>query len=237
MKPEFYLKKNIHYYNEWREDIFNILKYKVPFNRSLEIGCGSGILSRELKKHKISFYTAGVEPFANLSEDSNFDLFYIKTIEDSLEELKKQEKFDLIILADVLEHTLDPWIILRTLSSVCLADNGLVIISLPNFRNLMTLHRIIFKNSFKYENEGVFDITHLRFFCIPDIKELIISSELQIEYITPSFLHKAYKLFSVNRLRIISALTFGLFKFLLADQVVTVCRKNTNNEKSNSGLN
>ncbi len=224
MKSEFYSIKNTSYYNEWREDIYNLLKGAGFFKRSLEVGCGSGILSCELKNQGIISYTVGIEPYANLIEKSNFNEFFRSDIEPLLSDLKTKEKFDLIILADMLEHTIDPWMILRNLTD-CLSDNGTIVISLPNFRNIMSLYKVIIKNSFKYEKEGVFDITHMRFFCISDMKELITSADLKVIKITPSYFHKKYQFFRVNRLRIINMLTLGLFRFILADQVICICKK------------
>jgi len=118
MKSEFYNIKNTTYYNEWREDIFNILSNDGrKFNRSLEVGCGSGILSRELKKNNVVNYSVGIEPYAEIVPDNKFNKFFNKDIETMLLELDRNEKFDLIILADVLEHTIDPWQILNTLSN------------------------------------------------------------------------------------------------------------------------
>lgn len=226
MKSEFYEIKNTSYYNEWREDIFNILcGNDKKFERSLEVGCGSGILSRELKNQGVINYSVGVEPYAKIVLDNNFDEFYNKDIESMLMGLEGNERFDLIILADVLEHTIDPWLILKTLTSKFLSDDGMVIISLPNFRNIATLYKIVINNSFKYESEGVFDITHMRFFCLNDMKEMIEKSGLKLSKFTPSYLHKRYKFFSVNRLRILNMMTFGFFRFLLADQVICICKK------------
>jgi SAM-dependent methyltransferase len=226
MKSEFYKIKNISYYNEWREDVFNVLlNTGKNFNRSLEIGCGSGILSRELKNHDIIKYSVGIEPYAKIVSDNNFNEFYGSDIETMLKQLDESEKFDLIILADVLEHTIDPWSNLNLLSSKFLKDGGIIVISLPNFRNILTLYKVIFKNSFKYENEGVFDVTHMRFFCIPDMKEMISNSQLSIINISPSYIHKKFKLFSVNRLKILNFVTVGVFKYLLADQIICVCKK------------
>ena len=226
MKSEFYEIKDKSYYNEWREDIFNILfDKKRNFERSLEVGCGSGILSRELKNQGLVNYSVGIEPYAKIVLDNNFNEFYSKDIESMLIELDENKKFDLIILADVLEHTIDPWLILKTLRSNFLSNDGMVIISLPNFRNILTLYKILINNSFKYESEGVFDITHMRFFCLNDIKEMIEGANLKLSNLTPSYLHKQYKFFSVNRLRILNMLTLGLFKFLLADQVICICKK------------
>ena len=70
-------------------------------------------------------------------------------------ELKYPEGyFDLIILSDVLEHLVDPWGILRKLKKY-LAPEGMVIASLPNFREFGTLSQLIFKGDFKYAEAGI----------------------------------------------------------------------------------
>jgi len=217
------IKKNT-YFNEWREDIYSILKKNGTYEKSLEIGCGSGKLSYRLKEDKIIINSTGVEPYAELIYN-NFDNFYNDKIENVLDEKLSNTKYDLIILADVLEHTIDPWGILRTLADRNLEHDGVIIISLPNFRNLHSLYKIVINNSFKYEPEGVFDKTHLRFFCVPDMIELVTFAGLGVEWTAPSFIFKESKFFSQNRMKIINKSTLGFFKYWIADQVIVFTKK------------
>lgn len=225
MNSNLYVNKKSSYYAEWREDIFSIIKSKGKFDKSLEIGCASGRLSSSLKREKIVKYAVGVEPYSKPVNDICIDEFRSCFIEDILEEVDEKECFDLIILADVLEHTQDPWKILSKLSKNKLSRDGTVVISLPNIRNFLSLKKIIFNGSFEYEEEGVFDKTHLRFFCIKDMVRLIESAGLELVEKNPAYLLKSYKFFNKNRLRIINAFTLGLFKWFLADQVILVCKK------------
>jgi hypothetical protein len=63
----------------------------------------------------------------------------------------------------VLEHLVDPWSVVRELRRVAHADTVLAI-SVPNVRFLPALLRIAIGRGFAYEEHGIFDSTHLRFF-------------------------------------------------------------------------
>jgi 2-polyprenyl-3-methyl-5-hydroxy-6-metoxy-1,4-benzoquinol methylase len=218
-----YLDKDFSYYNSHRDDVFNVLKDLGIFNRALEIGCGNGSLLHSLKQAQIIKYSVGVDPYGRPHEKSNLDEFFSGTVEDILPKIK--EKFDVIIFADVLEHLEDPWQTLRNLTTDCLNDGGHVIISIPNFRNIWTLSKIIFTNSFKYEIEGVLDKTHLRFFCKKDLEALVKNGGLQLQLITPNFKHKESVFFSKNRLRYVNIATLNLFPFWITDQMIAVGKK------------
>jgi len=69
---------------------------------------------------------------------------------------------DCVIFSDVLEHTSDPWAVLRRWRSV-LAPGGTLVVSLPNVAHKSVL-RPLLRGRFDYADEGVLDRTHLRFF-------------------------------------------------------------------------
>jgi 2-polyprenyl-3-methyl-5-hydroxy-6-metoxy-1,4-benzoquinol methylase len=226
MSAEFYNVKCESYYSEWRQDVFNVIKSLKRFNKSLEVGCAGGKLSTELKKEGLVNYAVGVEPYSKIDDDALIDVIYGCGIEEVLAgKLKGINDFDLIILPDVLEHTVDPWGILHDLSKLYLRDDGVVVISLPNIRNFMSLKKILFNSSFQYQSEGVFDKTHLRFFCISDMLEMCEKAGLKVNHIVPAYEMKDYVFFSKNRLKIINKLSLGMFSWLLADQVLLTCSK------------
>ena len=97
-------------------------------------------------------------------------------------ELAHGVPYDVIVFNDVLEHMVDPSAALRA-SRDLLAPNGSVIASIPNFRNWRTLNTILREGTFAYEDSGVLDRTHLRFFCKRDIIELFIDSGFDVEHI------------------------------------------------------
>jgi len=87
-----------------------------------------------------------------------------------------EERFDVILSADVLEHLRDPWEILRKLQRY-LTSNGKVIISLPNagFHGLLGE---LCCGKFSYREKGILDGTHLRFFTRRELELLVLSAGL-----------------------------------------------------------
>lgn len=221
----YYTEKDPSYFAEYREDILNVLKVLGPFDRVLEIGCGNGGLLSRLKRDGLARVVVGLDPYGEVPVDSNLDKFYRDSIENVLRELDQAYRFDLLIFADVLEHLEDPWSILEQMVRDHAAAGGTIIISIPNFRNLLTLSRIVFGNSFRYEQQGVLDKTHLRFFCKKDLIALAEGAGLRVEQIAPNFRFKHSVFFRRNRLRYLNMLSLNLFPFWISDQMIAVTTK------------
>ncbi|MEX1301998.1 MAG: class I SAM-dependent methyltransferase, partial [Desulfotignum sp.] len=86
---------------------------------------------------------------------------------DQLEE----QRFDHIIFADVLEHLHDPETVLLK-SSKRLAENGSVLISIPNIAHNSVIIDLM-NNRFQYGDIGLLDNTHLKFFTYYSFVELL----------------------------------------------------------------
>ena len=69
----------------------------------------------------------------------------------------------MIILADVLEHLVDPWAALRFLHSHT-AKGCRLALSVPNVRHYKVSMPLLFRGEFGYEDYGIMDRTHLHFF-------------------------------------------------------------------------
>ena len=76
-----------------------------------------------------------------------------------------------IIAADVLEHLYDPWSALATMKTL-LAAEGDIIVSLPYIGNAAILG-LISDDDFQYREEGLLDKTHIRFFGLRNIAQLM----------------------------------------------------------------
>jgi len=81
------------------------------------------------------------------------------------------EPFDRILLLDVLEHLRDPSPVLRD-SRRLLAQRGKLIVSVPNAVNLTVRLKVLFGH-FRYDDRGILDWSHLRFFTRKTIRTLI----------------------------------------------------------------
>ena len=71
--------------------------------------------------------------------------------------------FDVITFNDVLEHFSDPAPALQ-LCKRKLRPGGVVVCSIPNIRHIDNLEHLLFEMDWRYEESGIRDQTHLRFF-------------------------------------------------------------------------
>ena len=78
--------------------------------------------------------------------------------------------FDTVVLADVLEHLLDPAALLRRLPPL-LAAGGAVVVSLPHVCYAPLLAGLM-QEDFRYGPWGLLDRTHLRFFGLRNMQRL-----------------------------------------------------------------
>jgi methionine biosynthesis protein MetW len=146
-------------------------------SRVLEIGCGGGRLSNFIQETRDADII-GIEPneeraAASLAKG-------VKTICGIYTERVVDEfgKFDAIILADVLEHLVDPGAFLPQLRNA-LRPNGIIIASIPNVAH-WTVRLSLLLGRFNYEESGIMDATHLRWFTRASAWRLFVSAGYQI---------------------------------------------------------
>lgn len=155
-----YQEKNDFYYDHARSEM---LKF-IPLDATivLDVGCASGNFG-QLIKEKINCIVWGIEPDPTVAKRAleKLDKVYTNLFDDTIN--FGGQKFDCIIFNDVLEHLVDPYSVLQ-LCKKHLTKNGVIVSSIPNFRFQYTFRKILFQKDWMYENAGVLDKTHLRFF-------------------------------------------------------------------------
>lgn len=129
----------------------------------LDIGCGRGQNTAHLVEEGARVVGLESDPRAVESAREKMSAVHSVDIEDdSATTPIANEKFDLIVLGDVLEHTRDPEGVLRRFLPF-LEDGGHVIISLPNVA-AWTVRLSLLGGRWRYADRGILDRTHLRFF-------------------------------------------------------------------------
>jgi hypothetical protein len=63
--------------------------------------------------------------------------------------------------------------------------NGQIVGGLPNVRHHGVLFPLLFSGKWKYEDSGVMDWTHLRFFSKTSVIELLEGADFEIEALVP----------------------------------------------------
>lgn len=217
----YYQAKEDSYYQNTRVDVLKLLPSKNA-KKVLEVGAGGCDTLCYLKKYKMASHVTGVELFKmEGSNQSNplIDKFIQANIETDALPLERKS-FDTIILADILEHLEDPWASLTKISSF-LKDNGVLIVSLPNIRHFQVLKNLLFKGDFSYQDQGIMDKTHLRFFCKRNMIELFNECELKVVLSKSNLrVQKAGKIRTL-----VNQLSFGIFEEFLSEQFLFLLRK------------
>jgi SAM-dependent methyltransferase len=85
-------------------------------------------------------------------------------------ELAAGRLFDVVILADVLEHLVYPERLLRAVEEV-LRPGGKVLVSIPNVSH-GDVPMMLAQDEWRYQSAGILDRTHLRFFTLGTFTEL-----------------------------------------------------------------
>lgn len=203
------------YYSLTRNDVINLIEGDFPV--ILELGCSEGFTTEAAKRKFKSSVSYGVELSTQASEKakSRIDKVYNVNLED-FDFPFENESIDLIICADVLEHLNDIWKVLNETNRI-LSSDGFLIASLPNISHITVLLKIIF-NKFKYEESGILDKSHLRFFTKYTIENIFGDSGFEIVKVSSN---------KSNSLKFIifNFITFNLFERFSIYQYLIVARK------------
>lgn len=158
------------YYHNIRSEIQPLIIGKPK--KILEVGAGAGSTLQWLKSILPGVHTTGVEINEQLQPElcKNADVTFIGPIEEIMKDL---DVYDLILCLDVLEHLTDPLGVLRGLCARLAPGSGQVIVSLPNVAHLSVSLPLLFGRRFTYQEAGILDRTHLRFFTETSVLELL----------------------------------------------------------------
>lgn len=148
----------------------------------LDVGCYCGANGEAIKQRWPGARVIGIEPLAEAAALAvpRIDRVITGTLEsvDFEQAGLAPASIDTIILADVLEHIFNPWQALLTLRPL-LSDDGVVLASIPNVRNLGLIHNLV-NGHWTYEGGGLLDITHIRFFTLAEIRKMFTQTGYDI---------------------------------------------------------
>lgn len=146
--------------------------------RILDVGCSSGYLGAHLRKRGHRVWGIEPSPQAAAAARAELDGVFSGTLDEYLQAHDDRGNFDVAIFADVLEHLTEPADILRQCARL-LAKGGRAAVSVPNVTH-GAIRGMLLDGRWMYQDLGILDRTHLRFFSRDGFIDLLDESSYAI---------------------------------------------------------
>lgn len=189
-----------------------------------DIGCAQGLLGQLLPGRDFTLYGVDADPVSVAQARAT----YRSVLQADIEQpptFHFPEPPDVLVLADVLEHTREPADGLTALCRTYLLAGTPIVVSLPNVAHLYVRLSLL-TGRFEYAARGICDYTHLRFFTKTSAIRLIEECGISIDRVAATpvplpLLNARFQpgrpLWPIHRLQAAMA---RLFKTLLGYQLI-----------------
>lgn len=180
---ESYTSKDRSYFRNARLDYVEALPDN-PQASILELGCGNGATGLAAQRAgKCSRYV-GIEMFEPEAQQAATVLtaVHIGNVE-SMVLPYGEETFDALIMSEVLEHLIEPEVVLARLVRL-LKPGGRVYASSPNIAHWRPIWDLI-QGRFDYQQQGLMDRTHLRWFTPTSFTRMFEHAGVEVDSLRP----------------------------------------------------
>ncbi len=169
------MSANTQYFSQARTEMHKYLPNTAT--KVLDVGCGEGrFLAEYHNSDKIEKWGMEIDIDSAKIAESKYHQVFVGDVLSNFDCLP-DDYFDCIVFNDILEHLVNPEEVLK-LSKEKLSQNGCIIASIPNVRYITNLINLNLKKNWEYEDFGILDRTHLRFFT----KNSIINMFQRLKY-------------------------------------------------------
>jgi SAM-dependent methyltransferase len=149
----------------------------------LDVGCAAGALGAEYKRRNPAARYLGIEIDPAQAAIARGRLDEVMQVDVEVEPFPFADAgVDCIIYGDTLEHLVDPWALLARHAKL-LSESGTVVICIPNVDHWSFAERLL-RGTFDYEDSGLFDRTHLRWFTWETTRKAIVAAGLKPHDVT-----------------------------------------------------
>ncbi|MFZ1308785.1 MAG: bifunctional glycosyltransferase/class I SAM-dependent methyltransferase [Candidatus Microthrix parvicella] len=152
----------------------------MPASKVLDLGCSGGHFAEAARagEHRVTGVDVATAPgvedrvdrFIQSDLDSGMDQSWLAEV--------GEERFDVVVLGDVLEHVRQPGRLLADARGV-LVPGGSMLISVPNFGHWYPRIRTAV-GAFDYDMRGILDRTHVRFFTRRSFTRMLADAKLRV---------------------------------------------------------
>lgn len=180
--------------NSYFEGVNERILARVPLEakRILEIGCAAGRLGERLKLQVPDREIWGIEAVPKIAATAKSRLD--KVIGGDVEQMNPlplpEGYFDCLICGDVLEHLRDPQKLLKRVRQH-LDPEAVLIVNVPNVAHWSVTIQLL-GGQFRYENQGLLDRTHLRFFTPQSLRQMLWEAGFRVVADEPLLIRTLY---------------------------------------------
>jgi 2-polyprenyl-3-methyl-5-hydroxy-6-metoxy-1,4-benzoquinol methylase len=147
--------------------------------RVLEVGCSTGFLTKTLVERGCDVVGVEIDREAAAKAEAWAERVVVGNVDESgVWDDVKDESFDVVVMGDVLEHLRDPLASLRQAARK-LKPSGFIVTSLPNIAH-GDVRIALMKGRFRYAEMGLLDRTHLHFFTLETIRQMMSEAGLVV---------------------------------------------------------
>lgn len=146
----------------------------------LDLACGDGMLTEIFKEHFER--VVGVDASSVHLVKARGRVPNVEFHESLIEDLDIREKFDSVFMLDILEHVIDPIIVLKKAASF-LKNDGVLIVHVPNANAINRKIAVLMGTMKSCDELSPFDIEvagHRRSYTLDSLKEDIKNAGLQV---------------------------------------------------------
>jgi len=154
-----------------------LAKLIAPNSRVLDVGCGTGVITDIIRRQK-SASVIGIEPDAERVRRAVARGLDVHLGVLSPDFIRQHGPFDYIVFADVLEHLRNPAEIVA-MARDGLKPGGSVVASIPNVAHWFVRTDLL-RGRFDYQDCGIMDATHLRWFTRRTVRQFFERQSFQI---------------------------------------------------------
>lgn len=170
------LKKYYLFCNKW-------LLQNIPENldRILEFGCSGGMLGQKYKQDNPDTDWHGIDVFEPALKHAKTVLNQAWKMDVNQlvpNKTMKKEAYDALIYGDVIEHLIQPQESMLAHLAL-LKEGGYVIACIPNVQHWSVMQQVL-GGDWEYQEQGIMDETHLRFFTRKSFTNLLQGLGLEV---------------------------------------------------------
>jgi SAM-dependent methyltransferase len=160
---------------------------KIPLSARvvLDVGCAQGALGADYLRRNPAARVLGIDidPAAIELAKGRMAGAVCADVELAPMPFEVPDGIDCIVYGDVLGHLADPWRVLAEQVKF-LAPGGTVLVCMPNPENFLFVARLLAGN-FDYEDQGLFDRNHLRWFTPRMMGRALAAAGLELSDLAP----------------------------------------------------